>query len=258
MILTADYHTHTPYSHGKGTVLENATHAQEQGLKEIGITDHGFSHIAFGLRRKKLPFLIEECKQATQKTGVKVLVGMEANILGESGKTDMQPKDYEHFDLFLAGKHVFIAYENLSAWTGYCATNFFTDKLKLTPAPKLIERNTRAYINTIQNNPVDVISHVNYLCFSNALEVAKCAADYGTYIEINTKKSHLSDQEWQDIIDKTAVRFLINSDAHSPERVGDCALADELFARINFPKERIDNIDGRTANFRFQAFKEKM
>ena len=105
---------------------------------------------------------------------------------------------------------------------------------------------------------MDVISHVNYLCFSNALEVAKCAADYGTYIEINTKKSHLSDEEWQDIIDKTAVRFLINSDAHSPARVGDCALADELFARINFPKERIDNIDGRTANFRFQAFKEKM
>lgn len=55
MILTADYHTHTPYSHGKGTVEENAARAKELGLKQIGITDHGFSHIAFGLRRKEFP-----------------------------------------------------------------------------------------------------------------------------------------------------------------------------------------------------------
>jgi len=51
MILTADYHTHTPYSHGKGTVMENAARAKELGLKQIGITDHGFSHLAFGLMR---------------------------------------------------------------------------------------------------------------------------------------------------------------------------------------------------------------
>lgn len=53
MILTADYHTHTPYSHGKGTVEENAARAKELGLKQIGITDHGFSHLAFGLKREK-------------------------------------------------------------------------------------------------------------------------------------------------------------------------------------------------------------
>ena len=37
MILTADYHTHTTYSHGKGTVSENAAVAEEKGLKEIAI-----------------------------------------------------------------------------------------------------------------------------------------------------------------------------------------------------------------------------
>ena len=257
MILTADYHTHTPYSHGKGTVLENAFSAKEKGLKQICITDHGFSHIAFGLRRKKLSALIAECRQAEEETGVKVLVGIEANVLGESGKTDMRSADFENFDLFLAGKHVFIAYENFSAWVNYFGANFFTDKLHLKPSQKLIERNTRAYVNTIQNNPVDVISHLGYHCPSNALEVAKCAADYGTYLEINTKKSHLSDEVWQEIVDKTSVRFLINSDAHSPDRVGDTRLADELFARLNFPKERIDNIDGRTAKFRFREWKER-
>lgn len=257
MLLTADYHTHTPYSHGKGTVLENATHAREQGLKEIGITDHGFNHLAFGLKRKKVPFLQADCKEAERVTGVKILVGVEANILGESGKTDLTPADYENFDLFLAGKHVFVGYENFAAWIKYFGGNFFTDKLKLTPSEKLIKRNTAAYINTIKNNPVDVITHVNYLCFADAVEVAKCAADYGTYIEINTKKTHLSDETWQDIADKTSARFLIDSDAHTPDRVGDTRLADELFARIDFPLDRIDNLDGRTANFRFRAYKAK-
>ena len=38
MKLTSDYHTHTPYSHGKNTVLENAKAAKAKNLKEIGIT----------------------------------------------------------------------------------------------------------------------------------------------------------------------------------------------------------------------------
>ena len=52
MILSADYHTHTPYSHGENTVLENARAAKKLRLKQIAITDHGF-----GLKRKKLPDL---------------------------------------------------------------------------------------------------------------------------------------------------------------------------------------------------------
>lgn len=258
MILTADYHTHTPYSHGKGSVLVNATHAQEKGLKEIGITDHGFAHIAFGIRRKKLQALIEDCKTAENKTGVKVLVGIEANILGVSGKSDLTQKDYENFDLFIAGKHVFVAYENLSAWCGYFARNFLTDKLRLTPSKKLIEYNTKAYINVIKNNPVDIISHLGYKCPADYIEVAKCAADYGTYVEINTKKTHLSDEVWQEIADRTSVRFVIDSDAHTPDRVGDTCIAEELFSRVNFPQDRIDNIDGRTPVFRFQAYKKNM
>ena len=60
MELTADYHTHTPYSHGKNTVLENATAAKKLGLKEIGITDHGFNHLLFGLKRKNIADLRKE------------------------------------------------------------------------------------------------------------------------------------------------------------------------------------------------------
>ena len=119
MNLTADYHTHTPYSHGKGTVEENAARAKALGMKQIGITDHGFAQLAFGLRRRKVPALIADCRAAAEKLGIDVLVGMEANILGESGLTDMTEADYDNFDLFLCGKHVLVGYETAGDWWHY-------------------------------------------------------------------------------------------------------------------------------------------
>ena len=59
MILTADYHTHTVYSHGKGKIIENALVAKEKGLKQIGISDHGFAHPAFGLTKRKIPVVLD-------------------------------------------------------------------------------------------------------------------------------------------------------------------------------------------------------
>jgi histidinol phosphatase-like PHP family hydrolase len=88
--------------------------------------------------------------------------------------------------------------------------------------------------------------------------VAKCAADYGTYIELNSKKRHLTDEALMEIVQKTDARFIIDSDAHSAERVGDTKIVEEQLARIQFPMERIDNIDGRYPNFRFTEFKKHM
>lgn len=257
MILTADYHTHTPYSHGKNTVEENAEAAKAKGLKQIGITDHGFSHIFFGLRRKKVPALIADCRAAEEKTGVKVLVGMEANIRGIGGLTDITPEDYDNFDLFIAGKHVMISYASFRDFRRYFWGNLIEDKLKKgkNPPAKLVEYNTKAYIAAIKNNPVDIISHLGYLCPCNAEEVAKCARDYGTYIELNSKKSHLSDEELLKVYD-TGVRFVLDSDAHSASRVGDFALAAEQIRRVGISTDRIDNINGRLPSFRFAEFKK--
>lgn len=97
MKLTSDYHTHTPYSHGKNTVLENAKAAKAKNLKEIGITDHGFNHLLFGLKRKNLPDLRAEIDEAERLTGVKVLLGMESNLISVSGETDLRTSDLKKF-----------------------------------------------------------------------------------------------------------------------------------------------------------------
>jgi putative hydrolase len=255
MILTADYHTHTPYSHGKNTVLENAQAAKKLGLKQIAITDHGFNHLLFGLKRGKLSDLRSEIIEAEKLTGVKVLMGMESNLISVDGDTDMKPSDLDKFDIFLCGIHEVLRYKSFGDMHDIMMLNYFAYKRGKKPSQKIIDRTTEAYINAVKNNPIDIITHINYKCCCDLVEVAKVCAEYGTYIEINTKKRHVSAEEL-DLMASTGVRFVINSDAHSAERVGDTKIAEELLKEVTFPLEQIDNIDGRIPKFRLAQLRK--
>ena len=256
MILSADYHTHTPYSHGKNTVLENARAAKKLGLAQIGITDHGFNHLLFGLKRKRLTELRDECTEAEKLTGVKVLMGMESNLISLDGQTDMRESDLQYFDLYLCGIHEVLKYNRISDMYNIMMKNYAAYKLGKKPSQKVIENTTRAYVNAIKNNPIDVLTHINYKCYCNLEEVAKCCSDYGTYIEINTKKRHVSAEELN-LMASTGVNFVIDSDAHSADRVGDTKIAEEILKEANIPLEQIKNIDGRLPEFRFAEYKAK-
>lgn len=257
MKITSDYHTHTTYSHGKGSILDNAVSAKKVGLNAVAITDHGFSHPAYGMRRRKLNKMRTECADATNKTGVKVLLGVESNLLGVSGKTDVKVSDYDKLDVFLAGIHRFILYDTLGEWFTLLGANYFTRLFKANPSPSLVKRTTEVYINAIKNNPIDILTHPGYLVFANAEEVAKCCRDYGTLFEINSRKTHLSDEDWVKVIN-TGVNFVINSDAHSPSNVGKVDFALDIVNRLQIPLSRIKNIDGQVPTMRFTEFKNKM
>lgn len=256
MILTADYHTHTVFSHGKGQIIDNAVAAKEKGLKEVGISDHGFAHPAFGLTTKKIPKMRALCDEATSKTGVKVLLGIESNIISTDGDADLKPKLYDSFDIFLAGIHKFVLYKFKSLFTLFLPDLYHTYVGKKNIPNSVIKTNTKTFINVIKKNPVDVITHLNFCCFADAVEVAKAAADYGTYIELNSKKVHLTDEELF-AVGNTGVNFIISSDAHSPDRVGEISLVEEILSRVQIDRERIMNIDGRLPKMRFKAFKER-
>ncbi|MBE5734182.1 MAG: PHP domain-containing protein [Clostridiales bacterium] len=256
MFLTADYHTHTVFSHGKGQIIDNAIMAKEKGLKAVGISDHGFAHPAFGLTKKKVPKMRALCDEATKTTGVQVLLGIESNIIGTDGTVDLKPSLYDNFDIFLAGIHKFVLYKFKSIFTLFLPDLYHTYFAKNKIPERVIKENTKTFVNVIKNNPIDVITHLNFCCFCDPVEVAKVASDYGTYIELNAKKVHLSDDELY-AISKTGVNFVIGSDAHSPERVGEISLVEKMLSRVDIPKERIKNIDGRLPDLRFKAFKER-
>ncbi len=255
MILTSDYHTHTVFSHGKGTIMDNALIAKEKGLKEVGISDHGFAHPAFGLRDRKLPKMRLDCDNATKEMGVKVLLGIESNIIGTDGAVDLKPKKYDSFDIFLAGIHKLVMFK-FKTWFKLGIPDLVNSTLKRTNVSKsLIKENTKTFINVIKNNPVDIITHLNFCCYADAVEVAKVARDYGTYIELNCKKVHLTDEEIYAVAN-TGVKFVIDSDAHTPDRVGEISLMEKTLERVNINKNQIMNIDGRLPELRFSAFKE--
>lgn len=256
MKLTADYHTHTPYSHGKNTVLENAVAAKKANLQEIAITDHGFNHLLFGLKRRALSDLRAEIEEAEKLTGVKVLMGMESNLISVSGQTDMRESDLQYFDIYLCGIHEVLKYKNLSDMSNIMLKNYLAYKLGKKPSQAVIDSTTRAYVNAVRDNPIDILTHINYKCCCDLQEVAKVCADYGTYIEINTKKRHVSAEELN-LMASTGVRFVIDSDAHSADRVGDTKIAEELLKQADVPLSQIDNIEGRLPAFRFKEYKEK-
>ena len=92
--ITADYHTHTRYSHGKGTIEDNVLAARKKGLKRIAITDHGFGHIGFGIRPKDVDMMREEIQSLSLKySDIDILIGIEANLIGMDGTIDI-PEDH--------------------------------------------------------------------------------------------------------------------------------------------------------------------
>ena len=104
--LIADYHTHTVYSHGKGTIQDNVEVARRKGLKKVAITDHGFGHIGYGISRKKLTQIRTQINRLNDKYGdIEILLGIEANLVGINGQVDLLEKDLKYFDIILMGFH---------------------------------------------------------------------------------------------------------------------------------------------------------
>ena len=253
MKLTADFHTHTKYSDGKNTVAENIFRAKELGLQAVAITEHGYTHIAFGIRRRETDRYIREIREAEKEAGVRALVGIEGNICGRQGTCDLRPDDFANFDVYLAGFHVLSRHERLrDAYYGW--TSYFKYHNGKKPSEQLVRDTTTAYCNAVMKNPIDVLTHINFQCFCDAVEVAKCCRDYGTYVEISGKKTHFTDEELAAVA-VSGVRFVLNSDAHSVDRIGDVALAVEQIKRVGIPLDRIDNIDGRMPSFRLAEYK---
>lgn len=256
MQLTADFHSHSNFSDGHCEVEEQFARARELGLRALALTDHGFTHRLAGLRKKQFGDYCERIVAAGKKYGVTALVGIEENVLGREGSLALSEEELSKLDILLVGCHVMSRHERFKDFTnGWLA--FAERYLRLRGGKGLVADQTKCYIQTVRKHPVDILTHLNYRCFSDAVEVAKCCADFGTYLELSGRKNHLSDGELDAIVNHTEVRFVLDSDAHRPERLGDVSLAEAQIARVGVPLWRIDNIDGRLPVFRFAEYKKR-
>ncbi len=81
--ITADYHSHTTYSHGKGSIADNALAASQKGLEILAITDHAVRHPFIGVSPKKYDAIRKDLQQVQSNyPNLELLMGIEANVLG--------------------------------------------------------------------------------------------------------------------------------------------------------------------------------
>ncbi len=242
MAILADYHTHTKYSrngHGKNSIEDNVRVAYEKGLNQIAITDHGFNQKMFGVRRKDIPAVKQEIEEAKERYPIDVLFGVEANIISSKGDLDIDMADYEHLDILLCGFHRLVKSTSKREQLGFVIKNVMSELMHHT-SKKQIEKNTNAYINAMRKYDIDILTHLNHACKVDIEKVARVAKETNTLIELNGKRLGMTDQEILTCYN-LGCKFVLNSDAHSANRVGDVHLGQQALLRLRIPTSSVVN-----------------
>lgn len=208
-----DHHTHTTYSHGTGSILDNVRVAHEKGLRSIAITDHGPGNFFYGMKMSLIPQMRDDIRQArVQYPDVKVFLGVEANTILKVPYLDVKPTEWDKLDIVLAGYH--FAVRN---------SGMILNRLGIKSSSLLVQ-NTDMILNALyysedSGNHIDILTHPGDKGPFDIDDIARACEDTGTLMEINAKHPHLNAEEIK-IAAKYDVKFVISSDAHVPENVG--------------------------------------
>lgn len=223
MRVVADLHTHTVASgHAYSTVNELATAAAAKGLAALAITDHGPAlpgapHIYhFGAMR----FIPREI------AGVRILTGVEANILTADGGLDLPEPYLLKLDFVMAGLHEGYGFDDAG-----------------------IDRNTEAVINAMANPLVKAISHPGNPAFPLHFEaVVEAAVRTGTALEVNNASFSISRQGSRPncealarLLARAGAPVAVGSDAHIAQGVGLFAEALAVLERAGVSEEQVVN-----------------
>ena len=223
-MLKTDLHTHSIASgHALNTVYEMVREAKQKGIGLIGIVEHGPSmegapHEGY--------FWVSD--QLDELYGVRVLLGIEANILNERGEIDLKGDLIAKQRVVMAGLH---------SRTPYKTNN--------------LENNTLALINTIQNPFVQIISHPYRTDFPVDIErVFDAAVRTGTLLELNNQvftqqASHERFLEtYKRLIDlskRYGYPLIAGSDAHIAKKIGEDSGIAAVREKIGLTEDMIIN-----------------
>jgi len=216
-----DTHTHTIASgHAYSTVQEMAKEAAAKGIEMFAITDHGPA-------MKGAPYLYHFGNLRIIPDilfDVRIIKGVEANIIDYSGNIDMPEGYLKRLDFVIASFH------------------------DICIEPSSIEDNTQAMINVLKNPYVDAIGHPGNTMFQVDIErVVKAAYDNGKFIEINNSSFLVRagcEENCRDFAiecKKQGVRIVCGSDAHISFDVGRFDRIYKLLDEVLMPEELIMN-----------------
>jgi len=223
MKIIADMHVHTVASgHAYSTVNEIARAARRKKLEAFAITDHGPAlpggpHLYhFGAMR----FIPERI------CGIRVLRGVEANIVGPRGELDMPDSYLARLDFVMAGFHDGCGFDGRG-----------------------IVANTDAVLRAMEHPRVMAIAHSGNPEFQVDIEqLVKGAAATGTALEINNSSLSLSRKGSKpncELLAELSARHgalvVVGSDAHIAQGVGEFSDAIAVLEQAGIPVEQVVN-----------------
>ena len=194
-MLKIDLHTHTFNSMcGHHTALEVMRLCHERGLEAIAITDHG----PLGKPTSRGTFL-DKRRFPGEYDVMRVLKGMEGNVLKLSGQTDIPLKNVEKMDIVLAGLHL----------VGF--------------PPEDVDTNTESLV-ALARGPLmpDIITHPDQKQYPVDIDrLVTAAAENGVALELNDVSFFLGKSDVDALRrmvllgHKRDALFALNSDGHT-------------------------------------------
>lgn len=224
MKMVVDSHTHTIASaHAYSTVIELAKAGSENGLEVLAITDHApaLEDSSPALHFMNYHILPKELY------GVKMLYGVELNILDFKGNVDLDNSLLERQDICIASFHTMCTKAGTK------------------------EENTSAYLGVMDNPFVNIIGHPEDGNIPVDFErLVKKAKERKILLEINNsslktayfrKNTRENMCEMLELCRKMNTPIVLGTDSHFAFTVGQFDEAIELLKEINFPEELIAN-----------------
>lgn len=238
-----DYHTHSQHSDGRQSVEDIINAAIEKGLQEIAITDHGPLAAVIGINNAaEYSEIKNEIRELSEnKPQLRILLGAEANIRDLNGTLDLDFDTIEEFDILIAGLHPYTLPSTIKDGIDLYLQNSLRH-LGKSFQNRAINANTKALVEAIYNNPkLDILAHPGLFFKVDITEVARACMKKGVLFEINCGHKH---PDISGIIEanRTGVDFIINSDAHFPDSVGNLGYGTWLIERLGIEEERVANL----------------
>lgn len=225
MRVEIDTHTHTLASgHAYSTIREMVKAAKEKGLKGLAITEHapempGSCHLFYFVNLRVMPRELD---------GIKLFFGSELNIMDADGHVDLPTSTIKGLDITIASMHP-------PCYKG----------------EKTVEEVTRAYINIMEREDVDIIGHPDDGRFPvDYEELVKAAKRTGTLLEINNSSlkpdgyranSKENAKKMLEYCKKYEAMIVLGSDAHFDNAIAEYPYAEEVLKEADFPQELIAN-----------------
>lgn len=220
-----DVHVHTVSSgHAYSTVMDYVREAKIKGLPMMGLSDHGpampgASNVFHIGNQIVIPEVVE---------GIRILKGVEANIIDFNGSIDIHERYLEKLDYVIASIH----------------------DVCITPGSEL--ENTKMIIETMKNQAlVDIIGHAgNPKVMIDLKEFVLAAGEHNKIIEINNSSfTNMSRQGSKERCEKIAayakefgVKVIAGSDSHFHTALGVLEIAQKTIETAGIADEFVMNI----------------